>query len=128
MLKCEFCSLSFQPRPQVKKPRACNSKCCQKKRQSSNEKEWRKKNNLMSDPQYHRLRRKLRNEIILKITEQLFACFLVGSRYFKLNINEEILRSHLFKFILLLGIRRANKFCATEIQNNIQNLPSDVIT
>ena len=57
MHQCEFCGASFCPRPQVKKPRACGRLGCQKKRQKSNELDWRNRNLTQSDPQYHRLRK-----------------------------------------------------------------------
>lgn len=53
--QCEFCGDKFQARPQVKNPRACSKIICQKKRQKSNELEWKQRNPSEFDSLYHRV-------------------------------------------------------------------------
>ena len=81
MCTCEFCNTEFEPRPQVKNPRACSN--CQNARQRANEKEWRNRHLGLYDGKYHQVKRESRNAAIkTKVKDPQF----IGSLKFALGI------------------------------------------
>jgi hypothetical protein len=108
---CEFCSATYQPRPQVKRPRACPQ--CQKQRQRANEKAWHFKHQAKFDPSYFSVKRELRLKEVRKLVEEFLKCFLVGLTFSgKRPGDEGLLRDYFQRFFLELGIRRVNKLWA----------------
>ncbi len=121
---CEFCSASFQPRPQVKNPRACAESSCQRKRQRANEREWRTRHSVAPGSDYHRIRRRQRHKLLKEISRRIFECIEVGSRFLNRSFNEVELQHQLSDFSLQLGIRRANKLCLFDLSletNELRN-------
>ena len=105
---CEFCNLRFQPRPQVKRPRACSA--CQKKRQRENEKAWHSKNKAQFGARYHQLQKVLRFKELKGICAECLKCFGTGFTFHGKDPNLEVFEDYFFTFLLRLGIRRVNKF------------------
>lgn len=126
MHKCQFCGANYLPRKQVKNPRACLKNKCQLKRQKANEYEWRARNNLASDPEYHRLQRKNRAKILNALAKLIFECTTVGSKFLNRSIQPTNLYSLLSAFILQQGIRRAKKLWQFKIPNDYQDLESSI--
>jgi hypothetical protein len=112
MCTCEFCNTSFQPRPQVKSPRACGS--CQGIRQRNNEYDWRKRNPKYSNAEYHELMRGLREKRIKAIAETLSQCVRVGKEMTGTKLEMKEFGLALTCFLLTLGVRRVNKFWLSE--------------
>lgn len=110
MHQCEFCRASFYPRPQVKNPRACLRSECQRKRQRSNELEWRKAHSTQSDPQYHRIRKLARLKQLRALSEWIGRCVETGARFLKKSFSFESTHELLLQFLVSLGIRKINKF------------------
>ena len=110
MTNCEFCKISFNPRPQVKKPRACPKKTCQRARQRSNEKEWRYRNLNLYDSKYHRIKRSQRKSKLNEIGELAKRCMEVGKTFLEIDFDLNELHRLFEKFIFSLGIRLVNKF------------------
>ena len=108
---CEFCSTHFLSRPQVKNPRACSN--CQTLRQRANEREWHEKHSHFNDA-YHGIRRKQREEKILKLVSILIVCLRVGQSLSGLKFNCEKFSKILEVWLLELGVRQINKFCELE--------------
>lgn len=111
MHECEFCCTEFLPRPQVKKPRACEG--CQSLRQRANEREWHAKQVKFSD-EYHRTRRGQRLKLIEALLKVLMECLGVGGRLLGMTLNIEKFCEVLSRFLVDLGVRRINKFCELE--------------
>jgi len=99
----------FQPRPQVKRPRACAD--CQKRRQRENEKAWHSRNKDHFSPLYHQIKKRLRLREIRKIFNELARCFRAGMTFYGKQIEFPLFEEGLLKFFIQLGIRRINKFC-----------------
>ena len=110
--QCEFCPASFQPRAQVKNPRACPKFECQRKCQRSNEVQWRERNGTLSDPHYHNLRRRARLMHLQTIAEVIGRCFRTGATFLNEKVSPEHFQEFLLQFLLDLGIRKINKFWA----------------
>jgi hypothetical protein len=108
--QCEFCGASFHPRHQVKNPRACMRAECQKKRQRSNELEWRQNNAAVSDPQYHHICKLARLKRLRQISELLGRCIRTGAAFLNEKFLFESMQEVLLQFLLELGIRKVNKF------------------
>jgi len=108
MCTCEFCHTDYVPIPQVKNPRACQA--CQKLRQRSNEKAWKKKHLEFSGGTYDRIRRDQRKTKLLVIARGLAHCIEVGGHLLGTALAMEELTDELAEFVLSLGIKRANKF------------------
>ena len=106
---CEFCSLDFNPRPQVKTPRACSHSRCQDARQKANEKAWREQNNGPYDGAYHTAKRSLRAAKLKGMLTAFMDALKVGSRMRGLDIQVEKFETFLRQAFLELGSRRANK-------------------
>ena len=119
---CEFCQVEFKARPQVKNPRACHKLKCQRRRQRLNEKTWREKSGLTSDPKYHQIRRLQRRRLIEEIVREIVKCLEIGGRFFGRRFDAHGFSAILSKFIFELGLRRANKFCDFRITINSQSL------
>ena len=113
MNTCEFCSTDYRPRPQVKKPRACER--CQMQRQRSNEKDWRIRNPRYSSALYHRVQRCVRTRRLNAIAQLLLKCVQVGKDMMGMAVAMEVLTPALGEFLQQLGIRRANKFWRGEV-------------
>jgi hypothetical protein len=96
---CEFCSATFQARPQVKRSR-----------QRANEKAWHSKHKGEFDRRYHQVLKKLRSKQILNVCRELLNNLKVGCAFHGRALNLELVESHLFRFLSNLGIRRVNKF------------------
>ena len=112
MLKCRYCNTSFNPRPQVKHPIACNDSCCQKKRQRDNEKSWHSENKHRYDPKYHYRKRRLRFQALENISKTFVNAVRTGMTLIdpELRLEYESFSLFLLSFISQLGIRRVNKF------------------
>ena len=116
MCTCEFCNTEFTPRPQVKNPRACTN--CQKTRQRANEKSWRNTSLGLYDGKYHQVKRECRKVEIQTKVQDLVRCIEVGGTLLGLALTKEIQASFqefFLKFLINLGIRRANKFWPLKI-------------
>jgi hypothetical protein len=105
---CEFCSTHFLSRPQVKTPRACSN--CQTLRQRANEREWHEKHTHFDDA-YHGIRRKQREQKILKLISILIECLRIGQSLSGLKFDTEKFSKILEARFLELGVRQINKFC-----------------
>lgn len=128
MCTCEFCSTEFEPRPQVKNPKACQD--CQKARQRANEKAWRNKHLGIYNGKYHQVKRECRKAALKTKVKDLVKCVEVGGTLLGLIITKEIRESLgdiLLKFLSCLGIRYANKFWPLEIscKNGMLSIESD---
>jgi hypothetical protein len=120
MCTCEFCNTEFEPRPQVKNPRACSN--CQKARQRANEKSWRNKHLGLYDGKYHQVKRECRKAAIKTKVKDLIKCVEVGGTLLGIAITKEIQESFcdiFLKFFASLGIRRANKVWPLKIPSPI---------
>jgi hypothetical protein len=109
--QCEFCTAVFQPRPQVKNPRACSN--CQKQRQRLNEQEWRAKNSHLSSGDYHRIYREQRLKKITLFVETLIQAMNVGLQFYDFNFDKNLaphLNLVMIKFLSHLGLRQISKF------------------
>lgn len=109
MHQCEFCNVMFQPRPQVKHPRACRD--CQKKRQQANEKAWHSKHKTGFDCKYHQNQKRIRMQSLREHVQKVTRWIEIGMTYVGQAVNLELLTDYLVKFFIDLGIRRANKLC-----------------
>ena len=124
MCTCEYCSTLFDSRPQVKNPRACNKKSCQKARQRDNEKEWRERHSDSYDNEYHEHQRDVRANVISKIIDDILRCFQTGKDFLDGQVSFKKFKLDDFKntmtiFFSELGIRRIFKFCIpTTMQNS----------
>jgi hypothetical protein len=123
---CEFCYCQFTPRNQVKNPRACFEKGCQKKRQRDNEKTWKQKHLAEYDKEYHEIQRNKRNKEIEDILNSLFKCIEIGSKFLAKKIEFENLKAHFTTFIFKLGIRKINKFWNSTEPFNINGLDDKI--
>jgi len=108
--KCEFCGVSFKPRSQVKKPRACAQPVCQKKRQRSNELACRQKDGPQRDSDYHRVCKAVRLQKLKEISKRVTACIHTGAIYLKEKVLDEFLQDFFLQFLIGVGIRKVNKF------------------
>lgn len=117
MHKCEFCFATFNPRPQVKNPRACNKEDCQMKRQRANEQDWHRQHSYNRDKQYHKIRRQQRKANLLHIIDVILECLRVGKELLGKRVEIERFRPSFQEFILELGIRNTNKFWIPENSN-----------
>lgn len=115
LCRCEFCHTEFEPRAQVKKPRACPNNLCQQSRQRANEKSWREKHTHLSSKEYHRIRRKQRIRKLKNVAESILKCLEVGAEFLNQTIDRNAFSDFLITFISELGIRRANKFWLEQI-------------
>lgn len=106
---CEYCSATFAPRAQVKRPRACNNSDCQKKRQSDNEKAWREKNKGLYDKKYHLIKCSERQKNLNKLASELSNSLITGFRFLGINYNQNF--EYIFKLFTSFGIRKLNKLC-----------------
>jgi hypothetical protein len=113
---CEFCLADFNPRPQVKNPRACNKLVCQKLRQRRNEEEWRDKNPDYPGHEYYKINKSQRLERLQTVIRSLIKCIEVGRKLYGIEILMEEFSHILEKSILELGLREINKFWLFENQ------------
>jgi hypothetical protein len=104
---CKYCHDTYQARPQVKNPQACNKSQCQKLRQANNEKLWRQKNQNLYDKKYHRIKKSVRDSQVKKIVAELIESFMTGLRFKGKMFSETHI---LYQFFNSLGIRFLNKF------------------
>ncbi len=114
MYRCEFCHCQFASRPQVKRPRACPEPECQRRRQRTNEREWRERHVGYADAKYHSVRREQRHRRIGAILEVLMKCISVGKDLLGMKIITEEFKEFLARFLLQLGVRQINKFWPVE--------------
>jgi 16S rRNA U516 pseudouridylate synthase RsuA-like enzyme len=100
----------------VKNPKAC--KDCQKARQRANEKAWRNKHLGLYDGKYHQVKRECRKVEIQAKVKDLARCIEVGGTLLGVAITKEIkatFQEIFLKFLIGIGIRRANKFWPLKI-------------
>ena len=116
---CEFCHTHFSCRPQVKNPRACSN--CQVERQRTNKREWHEKHTHFNDA-YHGIRRKQREQKILKFVSILIECLRVGQRLSGLKFDSQKFSLILEVHLLELGVRQINKFWMLENANDFVGL------
>jgi len=117
--RCEFCPTEYEPRPQVKNPRACPNAKCQQKRQGTNEKAWRERHTHLSGGEYHRVRRKQRRRKLEAIAVLILKCLEVGARFLNQRLDREGLSVFFTEFLSELGIRRANKLWRSDSDHNV---------
>ena len=122
--KCEFCHTEFIPRPQVKKPRACNHSACQKRRQRANEREWKQRFSLYLDAEYHRSQRLERRKLLKSVVLGLLRCLSTGKELLDFSFRVDLLSPVIEKFIFDLGMRQVNKFWSDFYKNNFKSLAS----
>jgi len=114
MCTCEFCGKSFCPRAQVKNPRACSRKGCQRERQRRNELEWRRKNSDRYGPEYFKKWRKSAHKRKMKIKVVLVKSLEIGCRFMEDGrFSLADLNALVTDFLNTLGVRDINKFCNT---------------
>lgn len=106
---CEFCSTPFTPRPQTKNPRACNKDSCQKARQKANQKEWRECNRDCYNKRDHYNYRANRNKLIQEIISFFVEALTIGAHFKNYQINFELIKPHIHKFLFQVGIREIKK-------------------
>ena len=102
MCICEFCNINFQPRVQVKRPRACPR--CQKKRQSANEKAWHERHPEYDDSEYHQIQKKQRMKRLGEMVGIIVECLRVGKDFLKHSFDLEKTRAFLSQFRFLSRI------------------------
>jgi hypothetical protein len=110
MLICSYCHSPFRPRPQVKNPRACARKACQRSRQRDNEEAWRLRNMGRFDSQYHRDQRRQRMKHIQTAITAFLECLRIGAAISQATSKIVEMGELVRRFILELGVRRLNKF------------------
>ncbi|MFA6190691.1 MAG: hypothetical protein WC711_04265 [Candidatus Staskawiczbacteria bacterium] len=123
---CEFCHIQFQPRNQVKNPRACLTENCQKLRQRDNEKSWKQKHLEQYDNEYHEIQREKRTKEIEDILKSILDCIKAGIRFFGKNIQFDNFTAHFSSFIFKLGIRKINKFWNLKEALNISDVEEKI--
>ena len=110
MLICSYCHSPFRPRPQVKNPRACSRKACQRARQRDNEEAWRLRHKGRFDSQYHRDQRRRRMKHIQTVITAILECLRIGAAISQATSKIVGMGELVRRFILGLGVRRLNKF------------------
>ena len=120
--QCEFCGASFCPRPQVKKPRACARLDCQKKRQRSNELDWRDRNSTRSDPHYHRIRKQARLKQLKSASVIFCRCFSTGATLLGEALSVDDFEEIFFQLLMRLGLRRVNKLWLGGIPQGVSSV------
>lgn len=115
MHSCNYCHTSYEPRPQVKKPRACDKEECQLARQRDNEKSWRERNKAYYGKEYYEQQRIERDNSITCVVDDLVKCLEVGKTFLDEKIklkdfNLSEFKKALGSFFSYLGMRRTNKF------------------
>ena len=110
--QCEFCPVTFTPRPQVKRPRACPN--CQVVRQRENERAWHGRNRGLYDGKYHRIQRSVRSQQLQDCAKKVVRFCEAGSRFFGERIAIVGLEAILTRFFEDVGIRAANKLWTVE--------------
>jgi hypothetical protein len=111
MHTCEFCSIQFEARPQVKIPRAC--KDCQVLRQRANERDWHERNLHLHSHTYHKSKREVRLTKLRKLASVFTECLRVGQDFFGIKFLNDFELFFAQAFIRL-GVRQINKFCDLE--------------
>ena len=120
MHKCDYCNTIYQPRPQVKNPKACPKVKCQKLRQRSNEKSWKLNNKAFYGKDYYEAQKEKRSKVISEKVNETISCLSVGSKFLNKDFNEENFQELLFHFYTRLGVRSINKLWSSiTIQNDI---------
>jgi hypothetical protein len=123
MHECNYCSTIYEPRSQVKNPKACNKKECQRARQRDNERDWREKNKAHYEKDYFEQQRAKRDSIIKDTVADVARCIEVGKQFLsetgKLEgFNLDKFKDALEYFFSALGIRNINKFWIPIIAHN----------
>ena len=108
---CEFCHSQFEPRRQVKNPRACGEERCQRLRQQGNERSWRARHSDLYDGAYHSVKRRQRQRVMGELVKRVCQCFKIGASMLGLGIDELAVAELLERFFARLGVRRVNKLC-----------------
>ena len=103
MHRCEFCHVMFEPRPQVRRPRACQS--CQRKRQRENEREWRSRHEGIYDGKYQQVQKKERSKKLKKMAERIMKLIEVGKSFLGEAIDLRQMGELLHRFLVGCGIR-----------------------
>lgn len=124
MKNCEFCLSEFEPRPQVKNPRACKHQSCQRQRQRANEKEWRNLQVGYPGENYYQIRKLQRKKRITDVVQSLIKCFEAGRKFFGVDILMEEFSQILEAALFRIGVRRINKFWQAESFINSNHLES----
>ena len=106
---CSYCHKSFIPRSQVKNPKACSERKCQKRRQRDNEKDWRSRNKGLYDHRYHAIQKRKRLEELKQKAQRILKALEVGGRFLGENLRFEVVERFFFQFLIELGVRQANK-------------------
>jgi hypothetical protein len=111
MCTCEFCTNLYEPRSQVKYPRACNRKDCQRRRQRTNEKDWHNlpENKRLYDAKYYYDRKEKNRGILRKRVVFTAKAIEVGCRFFDEEVAHEAIESFLNQFFTSIGLRQINK-------------------
>jgi hypothetical protein len=112
MCKCEFCNSYFTPRAQVKKPRACQKKECQLKRQRANEKAWKEQQGDRFDAKYHNKKKQKRLSNLRDMAGNVIKCIETGLTFLGKSLNIEKMRGYITELFYTLGSRRVNKLWA----------------
>lgn len=120
--RCEFCNTEYEPRAQVKNPRACPKDSCQQSRQKANEKSWHDLHVHLSNKEYHRVRRQQRRRHIQAIAESILKSIKVGTQFLNQVVDHNALSAVFINFISNLGVRRANKFWQMELAGDFATL------
>ena len=109
MHTCQYCHKSYEPRPQVKNPKACGQRDCQRRRQKDNQAVWRAANRGYYDSEYHAIQKEQRTQRLQSYCEDLLAALKVGGEFLQQYLNVSFCRAHLFQFLQRIGLRRTKK-------------------
>ena len=113
-VKCRYCHRNYQPRPQVKNPKACNQSKCQAKRQRDNEKAWHYQQFGRFDTNYHKKQRQQRRRLMESLIRRLHNVLAVGMAFHGQRFESDLWKVYLQEWFFHLGIRRINKLCFVE--------------
>lgn len=109
MHQCTYCNCKFNSRPQVKDPKACLSPKCQKQRQRDNERLWHEKRRHKFDKKYHDKKRKARKSALSGMLDKIVGAVKIGFTFNAQGFDTDLFQVMLSQFLLVMGLRRANK-------------------
>jgi hypothetical protein len=113
MKTCQYCQTIFQPRAQVKNPKACSSPSCQRKRQRDNERCWHDMQRGRYDSKYHKNKKKQRFQRITSFTRNFLAALRIGTSLLELRLDLSRIETEIVNLFSQLGIRAINKLWST---------------
>ena len=104
MCTCEFCKREFQPRPQVKNPRACKE--CQAARQRDNEYNWKERHKDIYNKEYYEQQKIKREDEKKKYADELIECLEVGMKFLEKKLRIGEFRNFIMHIFSHLGLTK----------------------